>query len=132
MSRAGVHDITSSEFDIYEKKDEVIFLYFYDQATTSEDFVLSFCWSFTYFLGSFRPDILEFNRPRPTPQNKLRNPHKSVQNNLLPQTHRPPRCQNILLHGPFTTRHARSPSITSLDEIGLAPHGPRTLRRQLP
>ena len=36
---AGVHDITSQEFDVYEKKDEVIFLYFYDQATTSEDFV---------------------------------------------------------------------------------------------
>jgi protein disulfide-isomerase len=41
IPRAGVHDITSSEFDIYEKKDEVIFLYFYDQATTSEDFVSS-------------------------------------------------------------------------------------------
>ena len=41
MPRAGVHDITASEFDIYEKKDEVIFLYFYDQATTSEDFVSS-------------------------------------------------------------------------------------------
>jgi protein disulfide-isomerase len=33
-----VHDISATEFDIYEKKDEVIFLYFYDQATTSEDF----------------------------------------------------------------------------------------------
>jgi len=40
--RAGVHEVTSQEFDIYEKKDEVVFLYFYDQATTSEDFVLNF------------------------------------------------------------------------------------------
>jgi len=40
--RAGVHEVTSQEFDIYEKKDEVLFLYFYDQATTSEDFVLNF------------------------------------------------------------------------------------------
>ena len=39
IARAGVHDITAPEFDIYEKKEEVIFLYFYDQATTSEDFV---------------------------------------------------------------------------------------------
>lgn len=39
--RAGVHEITSQEFDVYEKKEEVIFLYFYDQATTSEDFVLT-------------------------------------------------------------------------------------------
>jgi hypothetical protein len=39
---AGVHDVTSQEFDVYEKKDEVIYLYLYDEATTSEDFVLSF------------------------------------------------------------------------------------------
>jgi hypothetical protein len=39
--RAGVHEITSQEFDIHEKMEEVIFLYFYDQATTSEDFVSS-------------------------------------------------------------------------------------------
>jgi hypothetical protein len=37
--RAGVHEITTGEFDVYEKKEEVIFLYFYDRATTSEDFV---------------------------------------------------------------------------------------------
>ena len=44
--RAGVHDVTSQEFDVYEKKEEVIFLYFYDQATTSEDFVLTCCLTF--------------------------------------------------------------------------------------
>jgi len=36
-----VHEIATQEFDAYEKKEEVIFLYFYDQATTSEDFVLN-------------------------------------------------------------------------------------------
>ena len=40
-ARAGVHEIATQEFDAYEKKEEVIFLYFYDQATTSEDFVLN-------------------------------------------------------------------------------------------
>ena len=42
ICRAGVHEIIASEFDIYEKKEEVIFLYFYDSATTSEDFVRYF------------------------------------------------------------------------------------------
>jgi len=43
-----VHEITTQEFDAYEKKEEVIFLYFYDQATTSEDFVLKPRASITY------------------------------------------------------------------------------------
>lgn len=34
----GVRDVTAAEFEEMEKKEEVIFLYFYDQATTSEDF----------------------------------------------------------------------------------------------
>ncbi|CZT19662.1 related to disulfide isomerase [Ramularia collo-cygni] len=34
----GVVDVTASSFEALEKKEEVIFLYFYDQATTSEDF----------------------------------------------------------------------------------------------
>lgn len=36
--REGVIDINAAEFEELEKKEEVIFLYFYDQATTSEDF----------------------------------------------------------------------------------------------
>jgi hypothetical protein len=70
MNRAGVHDITASEFDIYEKKDEVIFLYFYDQATTSEDFV-SAPGDLAYRLGSIRSYIFEFDRSCPITQNKL-------------------------------------------------------------
>jgi protein disulfide-isomerase len=34
----GVGDVTAAEFEELEKKEEVIFLYFYDHATTSEDF----------------------------------------------------------------------------------------------
>lgn len=34
----GVADVTSAEFEELEKKEEVIFLYCYDDATTSEDF----------------------------------------------------------------------------------------------
>lgn len=34
----GVRDVTAAEFEELEEKEEVIFLYFYDQATTSEDF----------------------------------------------------------------------------------------------
>lgn len=34
----GVVDITAAEFEAMEKTEEVIFLYFYDHATTSEDF----------------------------------------------------------------------------------------------
>jgi protein disulfide-isomerase len=35
---SGVQDISAQEFKELEEKDEVIFLYFYDHATTSEDF----------------------------------------------------------------------------------------------
>lgn len=35
----GVVDVTASSFEELEQKEEVIFLYFYDQATTSEDFM---------------------------------------------------------------------------------------------
>lgn len=35
----GVMDVTSADFEEMEKTDEVIFLYFYDHATTSEDFM---------------------------------------------------------------------------------------------
>jgi protein disulfide-isomerase len=35
----GVIDVTAATFEALEKKEEVIFLYFYDQATTSEDFL---------------------------------------------------------------------------------------------
>ena len=35
--REGVRDVTASEFEEMEKKEEVIFLYFYDHATTTED-----------------------------------------------------------------------------------------------
>ncbi|SMR53104.1 unnamed protein product [Zymoseptoria tritici ST99CH_1E4] len=35
----GVVDVTAADFEALEKKEEVIFLYFYDQATTSEDFM---------------------------------------------------------------------------------------------
>jgi protein disulfide-isomerase len=35
----GVVDVTAASFEALEKKEEVIFLYFYDQATTSEDFL---------------------------------------------------------------------------------------------
>jgi protein disulfide-isomerase len=34
----GVRDVTAAEFEELEEKEEVIFLYCYDQATTSEDF----------------------------------------------------------------------------------------------
>jgi protein disulfide-isomerase len=34
----GVKDVTNDEFKALEEKEEVIFLYFYDHATTSEDF----------------------------------------------------------------------------------------------
>jgi protein disulfide-isomerase len=34
----GIADVTASSFEEMEKKNEVIFLYFYDDATTSEDF----------------------------------------------------------------------------------------------
>ena len=34
----GVRDITAAEFEEMEKKEEVIFVYFYDHATTNEDF----------------------------------------------------------------------------------------------
>jgi protein disulfide-isomerase len=34
----GVLDVTAAEFEELEKKEEVIFLYFYDHATTAEDF----------------------------------------------------------------------------------------------
>lgn len=34
----GVKDVTSADFEEMEKTDEVIFLYFYDHATTTEDF----------------------------------------------------------------------------------------------
>ncbi|KAL1302174.1 hypothetical protein AAFC00_002605 [Neodothiora populina] len=34
----GVEDVTLAEFEEMEKKEEVIFLYFYDHATTTEDF----------------------------------------------------------------------------------------------
>jgi protein disulfide-isomerase len=35
----GVRDVTAAEFEELEKQEEVIFLYCYDQATTSEDFI---------------------------------------------------------------------------------------------
>lgn len=35
----GVRDVTATEFEELEEKEEVIFLYCYDQATTSEDFI---------------------------------------------------------------------------------------------
>ena len=34
----GVYDVSAAQFEEMEKKEEVIFLYFYDHATTSEDF----------------------------------------------------------------------------------------------
>ena len=34
---AGVHSVDAAEFEAMEKRDDVIFLYFYDKATTSED-----------------------------------------------------------------------------------------------
>ncbi|KAK4499380.1 hypothetical protein PRZ48_009894 [Zasmidium cellare] len=34
----GIHDVNAASFEEMEKKEEVIFLYFYDDATTSEDF----------------------------------------------------------------------------------------------
>ncbi|OLL24184.1 hypothetical protein NEOLI_003564, partial [Neolecta irregularis DAH-3] len=37
-THAAVHEVGVSEFDTYESKSEVVFLYFYDHATTSEDF----------------------------------------------------------------------------------------------
>ncbi|CAK4023981.1 disulfide isomerase [Lecanosticta acicola] len=36
--KEGVPSVTAAEFEELEKKEEVIFLYFYDDATTSEDF----------------------------------------------------------------------------------------------
>ncbi|KIN08602.1 hypothetical protein OIDMADRAFT_175379 [Oidiodendron maius Zn] len=35
----GVKDVTAAEFEALEEKEEVIFLYFYDHATTTEDFM---------------------------------------------------------------------------------------------
>ncbi|CAI6089876.1 hypothetical protein V2G26_006686 [Clonostachys chloroleuca] len=35
----GVPDVTAEEFEALEKKEEVVFVYFYDHATTTEDFV---------------------------------------------------------------------------------------------
>lgn len=35
---SGVPDVTAAEFEALEEKEEVIFTYFYDHATTSEDF----------------------------------------------------------------------------------------------
>lgn len=34
----GIHEVNAASFEEMEKKEEVIFLYFYDDATTSEDF----------------------------------------------------------------------------------------------
>ena len=36
--REGVRDVSAADFEEMEKKEEVIFLYFYDHATTTEDF----------------------------------------------------------------------------------------------
>lgn len=36
--REGVRDVSAADFEELEKKEEVIFLYFYDHATTTEDF----------------------------------------------------------------------------------------------
>lgn len=36
---AGVPDVDAAEFEALEKKEEVIFVYFYDHATTTEDFL---------------------------------------------------------------------------------------------
>lgn len=37
-STAGVKEVDAAEFEVMQKNEEVIFLYFYDSATTSEDF----------------------------------------------------------------------------------------------